>query len=190
MGAGDEQVRKTDFAEIAAARWMPGGRDVLVQGKQRDGHSLLAVASFDEKPLRAVGKPFLARMPQVDNPGLSPVSPDGRYVAVTTGTGTIAVVPLDGTDAKNLPGAGPNDAPVQWSADGRRLIVFSTGRLPAEIVEVEIATGTRVPVRELSPPVATGVRGLRRLVMTVDGKAFAGTWEQFDSSLYLVRGLK
>jgi Tol biopolymer transport system component len=189
-GAGDEEVRTTALVEIAAARWMPGGTGVLVQGKQDDGRSLLAVASFDEKPLRALGKPFLARLPQADNPGLSPVSPDGRYVAVTTGTGTIAIVPLDGTDPTMLPGTGPNDLPVQWTADGRRLVVFGAGRVPAEIFEVDVTTGKRTLVRELSPPVATGVRGLRRLVMTLDGKAFAATWEQFDSSLYLVRGLK
>jgi hypothetical protein len=190
MGAGDEQVRKTDFAEIAGARWMPNGSDVLVLGQQQDGRCLLAVASFDEKPLRTLGKPFFARFFQVDNPGLSPVSPDGRSVAVAIGTGTIAVVPLDGTDAKTVPGAGPNDVPVQWTADGRGLVVFSAGRLPAEIVEVDVTTGRRSPVRELLPPVATGVRGLRRLVMTPDGRAYAATWEQFDSSLYLVRGLK
>ena len=189
-GAGDEHVRKTDFAEISAARWMPDGRNVLVHGVQQDGRSLLVLASFDEKPVRPLGKPFLTRLPQVDNPGLSPVSPDGRYVAVTMGTGTIAVVPLDGTDAKTVPGVGPNDLPVQWTADGRGLIVFDTGRLPAGIFEVDVTTGKRSPVRELSPPVATGVRGLKRLVMTVKGEAYAATWEEFDSSLYLIRGLK
>ena len=188
-GAGDEQVRKTDFADINAARWMPDG-DVLVQGQQQDGRSLLAVASFDEKPLRTIGKPFVARLPDLDNPGLSPVSPDGRYVAVAIAAGTIVVVPLDGTDVKTVPGTGPNDLPIQWTADGRGLVVFATGRLPAAIFEVDVATGKRAPVRELSPPVATGVRGLMRLVMTVDGRAYAATWEQFDSSLYLVRGLK
>ena len=89
-----------------------------------------------------------------------------------------------------VPGTGPNDLPVQWTADGRGLVVFASGRLPAGIFEVDVTTGKRAAVRELSPPVATGVRGLMRLVMTVDGKAFAATWEQFDSSLYLVRGLK
>jgi len=189
-GAGDEQVRKTDFAQIDAARWMPNGRDVLVHGVQQDGRSLLIVATFDEKPVRPIGKPFLPRLPQVDSPGLSPVSPDGRYVALAIGTGTIAVVPLDGTDAKTVPGAGPNDLPVRWTADGRGLVVFDAGRLPAGIFEVDVTTGKRAPVRELSPPVATGVRGLKRLVMTVNGRAYAATWEEFDSSLYLVRGLK
>ena len=182
-------MRKTDFADIGAARWMPDG-DVLVLGQQQDGRSLLAVASFDEKPLRTIGKPFVARLPDLDNPGLSPVSPDGRSVAVAIAAGTIVVVPLDGTDVKTVPGTGPNDLPIQWTADGRGLVVFTTGRLPAEIFEVDVATGKRAPVRELSPPVATGVSGLMRLVMTVDGRAYAATWEQFDSSLYLIRGLR
>ena len=189
-GAGNEQVRKTDFAEIIAARWMPDGKEVLVHGKQQDGRSLLTVASFDEKPLRTIGKPFLARLPHLDSPGLSPVSPDGRYAAIPTGTGTIAVVPLDGTDAKTVPGAGPNDLPVQWTADGRGLVLFATDRLPAAVFEVDVTTGRRALVRELSPPVTTGVRGLMRLVMTVDGRAYAATWEEFNSSLYLIRGLK
>ena len=189
-GAGDEQVRKTDFVEVVAARWMPGGTAVLFQGKQNDGRTQLAVASFDEKPARLIGEPFVARLPQLDNPGLSPLWPDGRYVAATTESGAIAIVPLEGTDPKMLAGARPNDLPVQWTADGRGLIVFGSGQLPAEVVEIDVTTGKRTGLRELSPPVAVGVRGLRRLILTIDGQAFATTWEQFDSSLYLVRGLK
>ncbi len=143
-GAGDEQVRKTDFTEIAAARWMPNG-DVLVQGKQHDGRSVLALASFDEKPLKTLGKPFIARLTVRGNTGLSPVSPDGRVVALAIGIGSIAIVPLDGTDPGMLPSAGPNDLPVQWAADGLGLVVYDVSGLPARVFEIDVTTGKRVP---------------------------------------------
>jgi hypothetical protein len=189
-GAGAEQVRKTEFVRVIGARWMPNGTDVLIEGQQADGRSVLVVGGFDERPLRSIGRPFVARLYERRNQLLSPLSPDGRYVAIAVDPGKILVVPLDGTEGKTLPGDSPNLLPVQWTADGRGLLVYDPGQLPAKIIEVNLTTGTRVLVCELSPPIATGTRGLSRLVMTPDGKAFAATWSQQDSSLYLVRGLK
>jgi hypothetical protein len=79
---------------------------------------------------------------------------------------------------------------VQWTRDGRSLRVHDLST-PARVSDIDLATGRRTVVRELAPPaVATGVRGLLRFTTTMDGRAYAATWLQFDSSLYLVKGLR
>src|SRR4029450_4993657 len=79
---------------------------------------------------------------------LSPVSPDGRFVAASVASGEVLLVPRDGGPSKEVPGSGSNDVPIQWTPDGRSLLLFTPGVLPTRISEIDLESGRRTLVRE------------------------------------------
>ncbi len=188
--AGKERVLETSLQSISLARWMPDGVHVLLVAKDRDGRSVLSVANFDGGPERIVVAPFALRSGSARNRPLSPVSPDGRFVAAAIATGGIVVLSLADGEARPLPGSGPNDLPTQWTADGRELFVFDPSRLPARISKVDLASGRQTLWREVEPVDRTGVAGVVKALVTPDGSAYAYSYLQFRSDLYLVKGLQ
>jgi hypothetical protein len=111
-------------------------------------------------------------------------------VALAESGGGIRVVSVENGEAYQLPGAGQNDLPIQWTADGRSLYVYDPGELPARISTVELATGRRAPWLEIMPRDPAGVHGIERLCLTTDGRSYAYSYPHFLSDLYLVEGLR
>ena len=190
IGPGEEAVLETDLDPVVAARWMPDGRGVLVVGARADGRvEARVVASFGGGATRVVSESLELRLGGSLYRGISPVSPDGRWVAATLARGAVGLVPLDGGEMQILPGSGPNDVPVEWSEDGRRLLVYDPSRLPARLEEVDLASGRREAWREIAPVDRVGVHGVYNVMATPDRKAWACSYLQYQSTLYLVKGL-
>jgi hypothetical protein len=188
--AGKERMLEATPPMVSAARWMPDGVQVLVVAKEPSGRSVASVMSFEGGPARIVGNPLDLREGSGSNRALSPVSPDGRFVAAAVASGQIVIVPLDGGEARPLPGTGPNDVPVQWTPDGRQLFVLDVGRLPAKVYKTDLATGRRVIWREIQPADRVGVSGVSTALVTPDGATCTYSYMQFRSDLYVVRGLR
>jgi hypothetical protein len=119
---------------------------------------------------------------------LSPVSPDGRVVAVKS-PGGLLLVPLDGGPIQSLKGSGANEVGVEWSPDARDLFAYEPGVIPARIVRVEVATGRRTPWKELRPP-EVSAPGVGAVVMTRDGRLGAYGYSTSSVDLYLVTGVR
>ena len=81
------------------------------------------------------------------------------------------------------------DLPVQWTPDGRELYVFRRGENPAKVWLVDVQTGQRRLWKEirLSQPEA---RGVFRLRITRDGRAYVHNDVSYYSELNLVEGLR
>jgi len=62
--------------------------------------------------------------------------------------------------------------------------------MPARIERVEIATGRRLPWKELRPVDPAGVFGINSVVVTPDGGSYAYTFASSIGSLYLAEGIK
>ena len=118
------------------------------------------------------------------------VSPDGRLLAYAESGGGISVVPVEGGEARRVPGAGVNDVPAQWSPDGRRLFVFDPGEVPARLFTLDVERGERRLVREVEPRDPVGVTGISQVSITRDGQAYAYSYQQILSDLFLVEGLR
>jgi dipeptidyl aminopeptidase/acylaminoacyl peptidase len=188
---GQERLLATGFSRLTEARWLPDGLHVLVAGTDPDGSTRLKLVGFDGGPTRTVVERLELRAAAALNTRLlSPVSPDGRFVAAAMASGEIAILSLDGGAARALPGSGPNDLPVQWSADGRRLFLLDPSGLPAKVYAVEMASGRRELWRELMPVDRAGVSGVEAVALTPDATAYSYSYRQYRSVLYLLKGLR
>jgi len=188
---GEERVLATGFAKLIEARWLPDGLHVLVAGTDPDGSTRAKLVGFGGGPARVVVERLELRAAAAANTRLlSSVSPDGRFVAAAMASGEIAILSLDGGAARALPGSGPNDLPVRWSADGRRLFLLDPSGLPARVYAVEVASGHRELWRELVPVDRVGVSGVETVALTPDATAYSYSYRQYRSDLYLLKGLR
>jgi eukaryotic-like serine/threonine-protein kinase len=188
--AGKERTIETGFPMVTAARWLPDGDRVLVLANDAQGRSVASVTSFSGGGARRISESLELRFASWSNRSLSPVSPDGRFVAASVASGEILLVPLDGGASRAVPGCGPGDLPIQWTPDGRRLLVFTPGSLPARISEIDLESSRRQLVRELLPPHRVGVYGLVQALMTPDRSAYVYGYQEYRSDLYRVTGLR
>jgi eukaryotic-like serine/threonine-protein kinase len=119
------------------------------------------------------------------------LSPDGRFIAARGPDQRPALYPVEGGPARTFEGLEPNDEILRWSADQRFLYVGANpGRKPtARIDRLEISTGRREPWKEYILPDPAGIDDFRAGAITPDGKAFAFTYVQELSDLYVVDGL-
>jgi len=170
---------------------MPDGIHVLVVASEPSGWSSVSEVSFESGAVRTVAAQLdLSPAAGSDPRRLSPVSPDGRLVAAAMASGQIVVLPLDGGAARPLPGSGPNDLPIEWTADGSQLFLSDPSELPTRVHKVDLATGRRELWREILPLDRVGVAGVEKIVLTPDATAYAYSYVQFRSDLYLVKGLQ
>jgi hypothetical protein len=188
--AGKERTIETAFPMVTAARWLPDDDRVLVLASDAQGRSVASVMSFSGGRTQAVSESLELRFASWSNRMLSPVSPDGRFVAASVASGEVLLVPLDGGPSKAVPGSGSNDVPIQWTPDGRGLLLFNPGVLPTRISEIDLESGRRTLVRELLPLDRVGVYGVVQALITPDRSAYAYGYQRYRSDLYRVTGLR
>jgi len=190
-GAGAERSRSTQLRTLLGASFLADDDHFVAAGAEPGGELRLFVGDFGTAPLRPVGAPIQPRAPGTFRSEIDLVaSHSGRLVAYADAEGRIQIVPLDGSSPTALPGASLNEVPAAWSADDKSLLVFDPGELPARVAAVDIGTGRRRLVREVSPLDRTGVSGILRYVTNANGTAYAYTCYQFESTLYLAEGLE
>ena len=86
------------------------------------------------------------------------VSPDGQEIAGSTLEGLHMIFPADGAGrARAIPGAEPGDFLIQWSADGKSILVRGAEERPLTVYRVDLASGHRERWKELAPPDQAGL---------------------------------
>jgi hypothetical protein len=118
------------------------------------------------------------------------VSPDGRTLATSAAGEETLLWPIDGGEPARLRGGEANDRPAGWSDDGRLLYVVKPG-FPSALERVEIATGRREHLRDLSPADSSGLSSpIVRAMVRANGRAWVYVFSRTLSELFLVEGLK
>jgi hypothetical protein len=85
------------------------------------------------------------------------VSPDGREIAGTTLEGLHLIYRADGDGrARAIVGAEPGDFLVQWSADGKTILVRGAEARPLTLYRIDLESGRRERWKELAPPDMAG----------------------------------
>jgi Tol biopolymer transport system component len=85
------------------------------------------------------------------------VSPDGREIAGSTLDGLHLIYRADGEGrARAIVGAEPGDFLVQWSADGKSVLVRGPEARPLTLYRIDLASGRRERWKELAPPDPAG----------------------------------
>ena len=179
-GAGEAKVFPKDGVSVFAAVFLPGGKQVLVTGSEPGHGPRLYVRDF------AGGKPR-AVSPEGYGGGLA--SPDGKWATVRGPDRKRYLYPLSGGEPKPIPGLGPEDAPLQFSPDGRFLYIAATSEAPAQVYRLDLATGKKELWKSLMPADAAGVSAINPLP-TPDGSAYVYNYTRVLSDLFLVDGVK
>ncbi len=171
---------KGGLAAVGWGAWFPDGKRIVFTAEKQDGVPHLFV---QEVP---TGKPVPLGPEDTFVPGpagtTSPVSPDGKLVAARHGN-QVLLVPVDGGQARAVPGLTPADRVAQWSADSRFLYVWEQ---PAKVWLLDVDTGQRRLWKEIPVEDSLSVLQIR---VTPDGGTWALYGAQSFAELYLVDGL-
>src|SRR5262249_1125760 len=116
--------------------------------------------------------------------------PDGTQVAAAQTDRKGYLFPVGGGDAKEIAGFLEGYIPVGWSGDGKTLLVYNPGDLPAKVDRLSLSTGQRQVWKTLMPADAAGVTDLGPILITPDGKSYVYEYGRTLSDLYLVEGIR
>jgi hypothetical protein len=136
------------------AAFFPDGRRILIAGEEKGKQPRTYIQGVDGSPPRPFAEEGMRGWL---------VSPDGQEIAGTTLEGLQLIYRADGTGrAKSIDGAQPNDQLVQWSSDGKSMVVRGpvempmTLEMPMMLYRIDLATGRRELWKQLAPPDLTG----------------------------------
>ena len=123
--------------------------------------------------------------------GLQPLSPDGTRLIVSGNSKDWYVQPLDGGAPRPIRGLRPGERILGWSQDGAAVFVRpELSVLPVVITRLDLRTAARRVLLAFTPPDPAGHLQTRSVFATPDARAFAFTYDQQLSELYLVEGLR
>jgi hypothetical protein len=89
--------------------------------------------------------------PDAIDEGRHPISPDGKWVAVSDERGGVRLISTTGAPDRAIAGLAL-DEPMAWSGDGASLYVLVAGEYPRSLVKVDVASGKRTPWLSLTAP--------------------------------------
>jgi eukaryotic-like serine/threonine-protein kinase len=181
VGAGEPvRLKRGVIAEYQGAVWFP------------DGKSLVVIGNEAGKPLRAYRQDIPGGEP-------TPVLPEGVYPATITRDGeTILGIdpekqwhwyPVNGGAPRPALGLTAEDSPagiLGWSADGTTLFARSGTDVPARIDRLEVASGRRTLLGEISPPDRTGLFAIDPSTVSRDGAQYSYRYWKRLSTLFVV----
>ncbi len=177
-----KQIEKGDIQEYwHGAYWMPDGKQIIFSGN-RPGHAVQCFAQNIEG-----GKPLPVTPEGVT---FCEISPDGKMIAGNgLGGGGGWLYPMEGGQPRPIPGllAGETFA---WTADPHYVYVYRGKQAPVSVYRLNVLTGERQFLREITPPDVAGVSDISHIHFSADGRAYVYSYTRLLSELYLVKGLK
>jgi Tol biopolymer transport system component len=180
-GPGEPFVLTKDAINHTRGWWLAGSKRFVFLGNEPGRPGRLWVQEVGASP-----RPISPEGISVDT---GAVSPDGKTLSTTASGEEVVLRPVTGGEPVKLRG-GMNDRPAGWSDDSRYLFLIRPG-LPTALDRVEIATGRREHVRDISPADAAGLRSpIVRVFVRANGRAYAYVFLRTLSELYLVEGLR
>ena len=181
-GTGEARTVMFPGLSINFARWHPDGRRLLMAAAEA-GH-LNRLYVIDQE--RGAPKPITGEEPGIQGA----VSPDGTRVAVASQSGPGRIVPIEGGEARPLPGVVAGDFILGWTDDARGLFVIRPKGLPARIERVDLATGQRTLWKEVLPVDRAGLVDVGYFYLSADGRSYVYSYRRNLSTLYVGTGLR
>jgi eukaryotic-like serine/threonine-protein kinase len=181
-GAGAaKRIERYDIEQYGMeAHWLPDGQQIIFSGNQ-PGHAarcfIQNIDSGKPRPVTPEGIVFCL------------VSPDGKWIAGSDGAGEARLYPIDGGQARPIPGVLPGDN-FSWTADSRFLYVYQWKQAPVNIYRLNILTGQRRFFKQITPPELSGSCDINRVLFSSDGRYYAYSYTRLLSELYMIKGLR
>lgn len=181
-GVGEPKELTHDSINHLRARFFGDGRRFLFAGSEPGHAPRLYVQGVGEKSPRPVSPEGIGQF--------DALSPDGARVAAIDPAGKLVIYPIKGGDPKPVPGSQPGDVPLAFSEDGRSLFIRSSPGVPARVLRLDLATGSRSQWVELAPVDGAGVEAVTDVLLTPDGATYAFSFVRILSDLFVVDGLR
>jgi len=182
-GAGESGTISTGDVQAHQVFFFPDGRHILLMGNQA-GHGLRL---WIEDPGNGAPQPISPEGATVRRRGC--ISPDGKQVAARDPEGNITIYPVAGGKPLVVPNTQPGEEPVQWTPDGKSLLMGRT-EVPARVFEINLTTNERKQLQSFMPADPTGLFGNAAPTFSSDLKSYIYSYERITSDLYVVEGLK
>jgi hypothetical protein len=159
-----------------------------------DGSKFVFVANAPGKGSRLYVQEVAGGPPKaVSEEGISAarlfVSPDSRWIAAVGPDTRVHLYPLGGGPSTDLQASLPGDSPAGWTADGKGIYVSQTG-IPCALDLIDVASGRRTHIRDLSGSDAGGVTTFGPVRVTPDGRTVIVGVVRILSTLYQMQGVK
>ena len=179
-GAGEPlRLDRGSLERIQGVHWFPDGKQVLIQGNEPGRGAQCFIQDLRGGPPRPV-------TPEGTYGGLA--APDGHTVLITNRDYRYELYALTGGPAKAVPGLTPMDRIVQWSADGRSLLLARLEGQKAHLERFDLASGRRTLLRSIAQPSAPGVLHIEGVALTEDAKTYVYSYLKMLSKLFVVTG--
>jgi WD40 repeat protein len=118
-----------------------------------------------------------------------PVSPDGTRVVGADEQDRTMIYRVSGGAPEPVHNLNADDIVVQWTPDGRGLLVAHGDGLPWVVERLDLASGQRTPAVTIRAHDPAGLR-LSVIAVSRDAKFWVHTYSRLLSDLYVVEGLK
>ena len=183
VGAGESKTIRDKDVQYIRAAWFPDGKRLLLTGASPGRVRRMWVRDLESGAPRPVTPEGVAS---------GQISPDGKLVAAANmKTEAWALYPLDGGgDPQPISGTRPGQDEVVGFDDTGKSLNVRSGDLTMRIERLDIATGKRTLVREVTPADPTGVARISTLQLTPDGRSYCYSFMRALSRLYVVEGLR
>ena len=158
-----------------------------------DGKRVLACGSEAGQAARCYLQELAGGPPQAATPpgtvhGL--VSPEGNSILARDADGKFSIYPVTGGPPKPVPGTAPDDEMIHWSSDGRSVLIYRRGEVPARVERLNLSTGKRALVRQLAPPSRAGVLNVRYIAFSGDERSYGYSFDRVLCRLSSVTSAK
>ncbi|HET7453647.1 MAG TPA: hypothetical protein VFL12_12945, partial [Thermoanaerobaculia bacterium] len=181
-GPGEARALAAPGITMSAAAFVPDGSGVVMLGHapgRAPGVYVQAVASGKAHQISPDGVSAIGR-----------VSPDGGWIAAKGPDQHVDLYALNGKSGKTVPGTDEDDAPANWSSDGRSILIYRRGDIPSKVYWVDSQTGRRTLWKTIDPDDPAGLDTMSPVFATPDGSSYVYGFTRILSDLYLVTGLK
>ena len=182
-GAGQSKDLTHDSINHNWAHWFADGKRILFSGNEPGKGEKLYVHELESGKSHAI-------TPEGVNGNSFAISPDSQSVAAIGPDQRDYLYPVNGGEARLIPGLSLGEQPITWSADGNSLYVYQPGELPARVYRLDLQTGRRTLWKELMPTDPAGVENIGPILITPDAKTCVFGYHRMLADLYLVEGLK
>jgi Tol biopolymer transport system component len=182
VGVGEPHIVKCDLLELSGWQFHPDMKRLIVLGNQTgESKQLFDVAIEGDTKPRAISA-------GVTLTGSFALSRDGSKIAAGT-EDRLVIIPVEGGEARPIPGSKPGDVPLEWLKDNDALFVSDRGRASLRVMRLDVNSGERQEWLEIRPDDPAGILDIMPAHITPDGETYAFGYRRLLSDLYIVTGL-
>lgn len=178
-GPGESKIiSPPDFAFFfSRGAWFQDGERMLIAGSQSGGPNRWWIYNIKSSGLVPVTPDLKA--------GLVLIHPDQKSILAPVENG-FAFYPLNGGNPQPVAALTADDVLLNWTTDPKAVYVAQPRGIRVPVIRVDLQSGERSVLREITPSDPSGVAGGINILITPDGKYYAFTYRRVLSDLYLV----